>query len=76
VVNTAGLVLCLEVQLVLVISAGGNVFFADMVLALVPVVLQMVLLHADVLMIVLEVPLLVSGFQVQKHLLVRHVWPS
>jgi hypothetical protein len=74
VVNTPGLVLCLGVELASVISDGGSAVVAEMVLALMPVV-ETALRHADVL-VAMEISLLVSYFQVQKPLLVRHVWPS
>lgn len=73
-VNIPGLVLCLEVELALVISAAGSVIVAEMVLVLMPVV-QMVFLLADVWVVAMEAPLLVSDVQVQKPLSVRHVWP-
>jgi hypothetical protein len=75
VVNIPGLVLCLEVELALVISAAGTLIVAEMILVLMPLV-QMVFLLVHVLVVAMEAPFLVSDFQVQKPLPVRHVWTS
>jgi hypothetical protein len=62
----------LEVEPALVISAAGRLILAEMILA--PMV-QMVFLHVYLLVVAMEVPLLASDVQVQKPLLLRHVWP-